>query len=417
MPIRRTALLAAALAAGLALTQSVTGSGQPRAGGSPVTVVRELPDIAGTPSGQPQLAADASGRVVLSWMERIGDTPRYAFRYAFRDGDRWSDSRTIVERDSFFVNWADVPSLFPVGRGKHLIAHWLQKKGTGTYAYDVRLAISDADARAWAPDFTPYNDPSETEHGFVSFFDWPGGGAGVVWLDGRGMTSGDHSGHGGGGMSLRAARVGDDGRLTHEARIDDRVCECCPTAAVATARGAVVAYRDRSDAEIRDIAVLRLENNRWEGPTYVHADQWQINACPVNGPALAALGDRVALAWFTAEGDTPRALVAFSTDGGRTFGKPARVNDAQTLGRVDTVMLEDGRAVVSWLEFLPGGAEFRARTVSPDGTRGPFFTIATSTSDRQSGYPRMVRSGRDLVFAWTATRPATRVKTAVATLP
>ncbi len=65
-----------------------------------------------------------------------------------------------------------------------------------------------------------------------------------------------------------------------------------------------------------------------------------------------ALGDRVALAWFTAEGDSPRALLAFSTDGGRSFGAPIRVDEEQTLGRVDVAMLPDGRAVVSWLEFV-----------------------------------------------------------------
>jgi hypothetical protein len=125
----------------------------------------------------------------------------------------------------------------------------------------------------------------------------------------------------------------------------------------------------------------------------------------------------VALAWFTAEGDTPRAMVAFSSDGGVTFGKPIRVDDAKTLGRVDAVMLEDGRAVVSWLEFMPGASEFRARIVSPDGSREPAIRITASTADRQAGYPRMVRAGQDLIFAWTSTRPTPQVKTAAIRLP
>ena len=131
---------------------------------------------------------------------------------------------------------------------------------------------------------------------------------------------------------------------------------------------------------------------------------------------LADHGDRVALAWFTAEGDRPRAMVAFSQDAGRTFGAPVRVDEAQTLGRVDAVILDDGRAVVSWLEFKPGASEFRGRIVSPDGTREPSFQITTSTADRQSGYPRMVRAGRELVFAWTSPRPTPQVKTAVVPL-
>jgi hypothetical protein len=231
------------------------------------------------------------------------------------------------------------------------------------------------------------------------------------------MSAEGHTGHETGAMTLRAARLNADGSTADEAKIDGRVCECCPTTAVATTRGALVAYRDRTDSEVRDIAVLRLENGTWHGPTYVHADNWKINACPVNGPALAAHGDHVALAWFTGVGDTPRVFVSFSKDGGRTFGRPVQVSDAQTLGRVDVVMLDDGRAVVSWLEFLPGASECRARIVAPDGTREPSFIITTSTADRQAGYPRMVRSGKELVFAWTATRPTPQVKTAVVALP
>lgn len=383
----------------------------------PVGPIRELPLVASSPSGQPQLTVDAQGRVILSWMEKVAEPSTYAFKYSFREGNGWTAPVTIVQRDNFFVNWADVPSVYPMPGGG-LVAHWLQKNGASTYAYDVRMSVSDKAGRNWSPDRTPYSDTSQTEHGFATFFNWPGGGTGVVWLDGREMKSeGGHDGHSAGAMTLRAARVNPDGSVGNESKLDARVCECCPTTAVATARGALVAYRDRSEEEVRDIAVMRLEDGTWHGPTYVHADQWKINACPVNGPALTAQGDRVALAWFTAEGDTPRAMVAFSNDGGKTFGKPVRVDEAQTLGRVDAVMLEDGRAIVSWLEFMPGASEFRGRIVSPDGTREPAFKITASTADRQSGYPRMVRSGRELIFAWTSPRPSPQVKTAVVSLP
>jgi hypothetical protein len=383
----------------------------------PLGPIRELAVVAGTPSGQPQLAVDAGGRIVLSWLEKLGEPSKYALKYALREGDQWSAPRTVVERDNFFVNWADVPSVYPMRAGG-LVAHWLQKNGEGTYAYDVRLSVSDTNAATWGSDRRPYTDTSQTEHGFATFFDWPGEGTGVVWLDGREMTGGGgHDGHAAGAMTLRVARVKPDGTVADESRIDGRVCECCPTTAVATRRGALVAYRDRSETEVRDIAVLRFEDGIWHGPTYVHTDNWQINACPVNGPALAAVGDRVALAWFTAQGDTPRAMVAFSNDGGKTFGQPVRVDDAQTLGRVDAVMLDDGRAVVSWLEFMPGASEFRARIVSPDGTREPAFRVTASTADRQAGYPRMVRAGKELIFAWTATRPTPHVKTAAVRLP
>ena len=35
-----------------------------------------------------------------------------------------------------------------------------------------------------------------------------------------------------------------------------------------------------------DIYVTRLEQQQWTTPVHVHADDWVINACPDNGPAL-----------------------------------------------------------------------------------------------------------------------------------
>ncbi len=136
----------------------------------------------------------------------------------------------------------------------------------------------------------------------------------------------------------------------------------------------------------------------------------------MNGPSLSAAGDRVALAWFTAEGDRPRVNVAFSPDAGKTWGQPIRVDESKSLGRVAAALLEDGRAVVMWMEHLDSGSELRARVVHPNGHREPFLTVATTSTERASGYPRMVRSGNELIFAWVATSPTLQVKTAAAAL-
>src|SRR4029450_8817957 len=95
----------------------------------------------------------------------------------------------------------------------------------------------------------------------------------------------------------------------------------------------IVAFRDRSQDETRDIYVSRLADGRWTKPEPVHRDNWQINACPVNGPAISASGRDVAIAWFTVAEDQGRVFVAFSADAGRTFAPPARVAQVSALGR------------------------------------------------------------------------------------
>jgi len=205
-------------------------------------------------------------------------------------------------------------------------------------------------------------------------------------------------------MQLANTRVGPDLGFGSERMLDTRICDCCQTAAAVTSRGPVVVYRDRSPDEVRDIAIVRQVSGRWTEPAVVHVDNWQIAACPVNGPSVAASGDRVAVAWFTAARDTARVRVAFSTDGGATFGAPLRVDDGQPLGRVDVELDGEGRAVVLWLErtgYGGGAAEIRLRGVTQGGWKTAATAITSSAAARSSGFPRMVRRGRELVVAWT----------------
>jgi hypothetical protein len=379
---------------------------------SPESQVTVLPSPAGAGSAQPQLTVSSRG-VLLSWIERAGDLA--TLKFSERTAAGWTPARTAASGRDWFVNWADVPSVLRLADGS-IYAHWLQMSGPDTYAYDLRLARSVDDGKTWGPSFTPHNDGTKTEHGFASLYQTPGGGLGLVWLDGRAMKSG-HGEHGGGEMSVRAAMYDTKGAQVSEGPVDLRACECCPTAAAVTAEGPIVAYRDRSASEVRDIYVSRHVAGKWAEPVPVHRDDWQIAACPVNGPALSAIGKDVALAWFTAKGDQGHTFVAFSSDSGKTFGAPTQLDDASALGRVDVALLADGSAVGTWIEFADGQAQFRMRRITRNGGRSPAMTISGLSANRASGYPRMAQAGSELIFAWTDSGTPTTVKTARLAVP
>ncbi len=380
----------------------------------PAPRVRELktPSLPG--SGEPNLCVTPDGRMLLSWIEPAGEKT-HRLRFSARaQGGEWSEPRTVAEGSDFFVNWADFPSLAALPDGR-LFAQWLARSGPGTYAYDVRIAVSRDGGTSWAPALTPHLDGTPTEHGFVSLFPWDRDRLGVAWLDGRKTAA--RSGHGHGGteaeMTLMHTTVGPDGRLGDEVLLDGRVCDCCQTSAVRTERGAIVVYRNRSEKEVRDISFVRYVDGRWSEPQTLAADGWEINGCPVNGPAIAAEGRRAAVAWFAAPGDEPRVRVAFSADAGETWSAPLSVDDGRPIGRVDIVLLPRGGALVSWMEQTTKGAELRARRVSPDGARGPMAVVADSSAARSSGFPRMEAGGGEVVFAWRDPAEPPRVRTAV----
>jgi len=377
--------------------------------------VESLTSPAAAGSAQPQLSVSARG-VLLSWVESAGKNA--TLKFSERTSAGWSAPVTVASGTDWFVNWADVPSVVRLADGT-LAAHWLQRSGPDTYAYDVRLSYSRDGGKTWAPSFTPHHDGTKTEHGFASLFQMPGSGLGLVWLDGRNMKSG-HEGaggdHGSGDMSLRFASFGRDWKPTADTALDLRTCECCPTAAAVTSEGPIVAYRDRAPGDVRDILVTRLEKGKWTEPAPVFADGWQFPACPVNGPALSARGPNVAIAWFQAKDGNPKAFAAFSSDAGRTFGPPQRLDREGSLGRVDIELLPDGSAAAAYIDVTANHAEFRVRRLHPSGTPSASITIANLANNRSSGYPRMALSGDELVFAWVDRDNGSSVKTASARL-
>ncbi len=383
---------------------------------TPITSVEPLSAPVSTPSGQPHLHADADGTVWLSWIEPV-DSVTHALRYATFDGRSWSALQTAATGTDWFVNWADVPSLRPLPDGRR-VAHFLKSNGPDVFAYDVRITQTAQDG-AWQPALTPHRDKTQTEHGFASLLPWDGDVL-AVWLDGRRMDThaSDTGGHGVGPMTLRSALIAPDGQVSHPFEIDDRVCECCPTAAVRTADGVLVAYRDRSENEVRNIGLTRFDGDEWSDPYLLHDDGWQINGCPVNGPALAADGNRVAAAWFTAPNSRPRVQVAFSDDGGRQFGEPLVVDADGPTGRVDVVLLDDGSALVSWIGTHGEDTALLVRQIHPSGTASSRASLASVSRSRGTGMPRMVRRADRVYWAWVGTAgDAPRVQMAHALVP
>ena len=366
-------------------------------------------------SAQPQLSVSKRG-VLLSWIERTGDLA--TLKFSERTSTGWTAAQTIASGRDWFVNWADVPSVLRLPSGA-IVAHWLQKSGPSTYSYDVRLSHSTDDGKTWSASYLPHHDGTRTEHGFASLFPM-GEGFGLVWLDGRAMKSGEgHDGHGAGAMSVRFAQFDKSFKQIAEEAVDTRVCECCPTAAAVTAEGIITAYRDRSNEEIRDNYVSRFVNGKWTAPQPVFNDNWKIAACPVNGPALSAVGRNVAMTWFTVKQEQGQAYLAFSDDAGATFRQPIRVDDGGSLGRVDVELLPDGAALATWIEFADQRAQFRARRIDRNGTRSAAVTVAGIAGSRASGYPRAAIAGRDVVFAWTESVAGggLQVRTAAARVP
>lgn len=366
----------------------------------------------------PQLTT-SNGGVILSWFASHDETTSLMFSERIAAGPSgtsgWTPPTTVASGSDWFVTDADVPSVLQLADGT-LVANWLKSTDPAAEAYDLVLSYSKDAGKTWARPFTPHHDGTKTQHGFASFFEAPAGGVGVVWLDGRNQMLHATS-PGGGSMSIWSATYDRDWKQTSDQAIDTRVCECCPTGVAVTSSGPVAAFRNLDETNLRNVHTSRFENGAWTPSQPVHDDGWRLDACPINGPAVSARGSAAVVAWYSAKDDMGKAYAAFSSDAGRTWGAPIRLDEAASLGHVDVELLDDGSAVATWMEFASERADLRVRRIEPSGTQSA--AIKVSGDGRPAGTPRVARKGDELVFAWVenaASGGGRTLRTAVARL-
>ena len=375
-----------------------------------IGTVVTLSSPAADSSAEPYLFTDAKGIVHLSWVQKKGKES--SLHFSALVNDQWTAPVTISSGNNWFVNWADYPVVSSDASG-NMLAHFLEKSDTATFTYDIKLVASADAGKTWGTPTTLHDDGKKAEHGFVSIIPYNDQFI-AAWLDGRKTAmEGDHSSHEGhhGEMTLRGALLDKKGTKTKEWELDGRICDCCQTTIAITDNGPVIVYRDRSDEEIRDMSIVRFVNGEWTQPKTIFPDEWKIAGCPVNGPRADAVGNNLAIAWFSMKDNKSQAKVIFSNDGGATFQKTVQIDEGKPIGRVDIVMLDKENAMVSWME----GSTIKAIKVNADGSKGQPIVVAESSDARSSGFPQMTKAGDKLYFAW-ADNKAKTIKLASLTL-
>ena len=361
-------------------------------------------------SSLPNLTELPEGGALLSWVQSMGDGThelRFTRMSEGRDGTalQMGPVEIVASGTDWVVNWADFPSVLQLEDGT-LAAHYLRQNARSRFAYDIEVLRGTPDGQgasstvAWSPPIVPHGDHTNTEHGFATFVGTASGDPGIVWLDGRRMDGGSADDA---ATELRYKSISANGP-DEEELVDNRVCDCCQTDVARLDNGdLVVAYRDRSVDNIRDISVARRHDGAWQSPVRVAQDNWHIDGCPVQGPSIDAVGNVGAVGWFTAA-EPPSVKVAFFDETG-AFGDPIIVDSVDALGRVSLALLGPDRAAITWLTSDGGSgttvAEIRLSEVFRNGKIGIQKPVGTTSSTRASGFPQLAQVGNRLVVAWT----------------
>ena len=359
-----------------------------------------IPNPSGVGSLQASWSVTKDGSPLLSWIETEKDDS-YTLKYAVRHGAQWTEPRTIAAHRQFFRQPAELPEVISLSDGT-LVAHCVESPNDGSDTEFSYVSVAH-DGVKWSAPVIIHKDRSQVQHGLASIVASGDGEASILWLE---ALKGED-----GPVSLKRTVVSSEGKVLKEESLDNDVCTCCPTSVVKTARGLLVAYRDHTPEDIRDISVVRLEGGKWTAPKNINPDKWKINACPTNAAAAAAKGDKVAIAWFTGAGNMPREQIVFSSDSGATFSKPVLLSTGRSFGYTSIALDEQGGALVSWLEAGGDDARILLRQISAAGVAGPVVEVAKG-SRKSLGYPRILHMGNETLVAWTSSNTNAKVQTA-----
>ena len=368
----------------------------------------------GKQAAQPSITPDRNGGFVLTWQEKSGEAVSLQFAHLDDTGQilrRGLIARKAADQE-WFVNWADFPSLAVLDNGDW-VSFWLQKSAAAVYAYDVWLTRSTDQGQTWSPPLLLNRDGTATEHGFVTLLPAGEDRVLVLWLDGRRTAepgaddTKPHSTAGGkhsGAMTLRSAVVDGSNTIQWETEIDNSTCDCCNTDAVRSGDNIMAIYRDRSDSEVRDIRFSVGDGaGDWSEPQLVYRDQWEIAACPVNGPALAANGNELLAVWTTMQDENLLVRAALGTMAG--FGPMQEVEaGGQVLGRVDAAPWGERDFLLSWLGqsgLKSPASSVKLARMAPGGSLRDEVVVADLPPGRNIGFPRLASSGQTALLAWT----------------
>ena len=231
----------------------------------------------------------------------------------------------------------------------------------------------------------------------------PDGAVHAVWLDGRNAgahAQGGHAQHGSMRQDILHAAWKGSSPVT-ESPIAANVCFCCKTALLVRGDVVIAAWRHIFPGSIRDIAVARsTDGGRTFGePVRASADNWQIDACPDDGPAIAMdAAGTLHVAWPTvveSAGRTSMAIFhAASADGGRTFAPRQRVDGGEGSAAHPVIAIDaNGEAAVAWDELAEGRRLVRIRA----GTAPP----VTVSDGKIATYPSIAVSDGAVIVGWT----------------
>jgi len=341
-------------------------------------------------------AADAQGRLWLASKETTADGDYLMLQTSNDQGRNWS-APTPASHEHIVASGDERPRIAFGPKGQIYISY--SRPLAKPYTSELRFIHSEDGGRHFSPAVTVHKNSDVITHGFGSMAVDGAGDIYITWIDKRDQQAARAAG----GTYAGAAQyyaVSRDGGISFQGdyKIADNSCECCRSALALNAGGQpMLLWRHIFEPNIRDHALLALTpDGKLQAPQRASFDNWSIDACPHQGPALAYGPDgRRHQTWFTGADDNGGLYYAAQNRDG-ALGVPMRLGGDQA-SHAD-VAVQGTHVALVWKEF-DGKITTIKGSNSYDG--GDTWQAATlAETEGGSDQPRLVSTPHGILLVW-----------------
>ncbi len=265
----------------------------------------------------------------------------------------------------------------------------------GRYASRLMFARSLDGGESFDPPRQVNDDQVPTGHAYPAMAQTADGGLVLTWLDGRDRSEADAIA----ASSIYATRSNDGGTsFAPNRRWVQGVCTCCRLAmALDQEQRPHLVWRHIFAGQIRDHAIGQLSHDGSFQQERLAFDEWRIEGCPHQGPALAIDHlDRRHAAWFTIRDN--RGELRYARQDAPASKAASRLLDGQN-GMHPTLLVQGQTLLVAWIRGGEQGTQLLLQR-SPD--LGEHFEEARvlAQATGPADHPKLLIHGGQAYISW-----------------
>lgn len=343
-------------------------------------------------------AFDGQGRLWTASKETAADGQYVVLQSSDDMGKTWSSPRRVQQQgEPVSADGENRPKIAFGRKGEIYITY--TKPLAKPYTGEIRFVRSDDGGKSFAAPITVHANRDLITHRFESLIVDREGRVYVAWIDKRDMQAAIARKRKYAGAALYYA-VSDDGGVSFKGdyKVADHSCECCRIALALNPQGIPMAlWRHVFEPNARDHALAELRPDGKPGLlTRASFDDWRVDACPHQGPALAYADSGIRhQTWFNMKGEEGGVYYAAADASGK-LGMPLRLGSEQAMHA--DIAVRGREVALAWKQFDGKSTAILGR-LSQDGGQ-TWADVELARTQGASDQPRLLASDSAIVLVW-----------------